>query len=61
MPEATPPRPRLNAEWHRAHRMPPRATLDERVAWHAEHVRACGCREMPPAIAREIARRERER
>ena len=53
-------KPRLNAEWHNAHRMPRNATLDQRVAWHAEHAGACGCREMPESIARELARRRRE-
>lgn len=48
----------LNAEWHRAHPMPPKATFEERVAWHREHVRECGCRQPPPDIA---ARLERER
>ena len=51
------PRPRLNAEWHAAHRMPRNATLEQRLAWHAEHAQSCGCREMPPAIAEELRRR----
>lgn len=37
----------INAEWHRTHRMPPRATLEARVVWHAKHAKACGCRPMP--------------
>jgi hypothetical protein len=54
------PKPRLDAEWHAAHRMPRNATLGERVAWHEEHARVCGCRGVPASIAREIDRRERE-
>ncbi len=41
----------LNAEWHRAHPMPPKATFEERVAWHRDHARECGCRQPPPDIA----------
>ena len=36
--------PVMNARWHDAHPMPPRATLDQRVAWHVAHAKACGCR-----------------
>jgi hypothetical protein len=49
---------RINAAWHRANRMPPRATLDARVAWHLAHRKACGCRtDLPATIAAELARR----
>lgn len=41
----------INAEWHEAHRMPRNATLEQRIAWHAEHARACACREVPPKLA----------
>ncbi|MFO0744154.1 MAG: hypothetical protein U1F43_00580 [Myxococcota bacterium] len=41
---------KLDATWHRAHPMPPRPTLAERIAWHSEHARHCGCRPMPPAL-----------
>lgn len=50
--------PRINAAWHRAHRMPAGATLAQRVRWHAGHARACGCREMPASIAAELRKRE---
>ncbi|MGV8841481.1 MAG: hypothetical protein ACWA6X_14415 [Bauldia sp.] len=48
----------LNAVWHKAHKMPPRATLDQRVTWHIEHAAACGCRPMPESIVAELARRQ---
>lgn len=41
----------INAEWHRAHPMPPRATERQRMAWHLEHARHCGCRAIPPKLA----------
>jgi hypothetical protein len=51
---------RVNAEWHRANRMPKNANLDQRVEWHVEHAKACRCREdMPASIADEVARRRR--
>jgi hypothetical protein len=46
----------LNAEWHRAHPMPPGASFEQRVAWHREHAEACGCRTPPPDIAEAIAK-----
>jgi hypothetical protein len=48
----------MNADWHRAHVLGSHAPLDIRVVWHEEHARECGCREMPPSIAAEIAARE---
>ena len=43
--------PRLNADWHRAHPMPKNPSLDQRIVWHEEHSRVCGCRPMPDSIA----------
>lgn len=48
---------KLNAEWHRKNPMPPKATLDERVAWHTEHAKHCACREIPDKIRAEVERR----
>lgn len=48
----------INAIWHKAHRMPLGATLDQRVAWHVDHARNCGCwPELPPPIVAELKRR----
>jgi hypothetical protein len=30
--------------------MPPRATLEQRVAWHREHQLACACRPIPAKL-----------
>jgi hypothetical protein len=35
--------------------MPPRPTLEQRLAWHREHAGACGCRPPPPQIAALVA------
>lgn len=50
----------VNAEWHAANPMPPRASFEQRVAWHREHARACACRKPPPDIAARLAEEERE-
>lgn len=38
--------PRLNAEWHKSHRMPKNPTLKQRLAWHKAHEKNCACRPM---------------
>ena len=49
---------KLNKEWHLRHPMPENPTLEERIAWHIDHARHCGCREMPANI-REIIRQRK--
>ena len=49
--------PRLNADWHRGHRMPKNPSLAQRIAWHEEHARVCSCRPMPDSIAAAIRAR----
>jgi hypothetical protein len=51
----------INAAWHERHPMPAKPTLAQRVAWHQEHAKHCGCRDIPPAIRIEIDRLERSR
>jgi hypothetical protein len=45
----------INASWHREHPMPKHPTDEERLAWHREHARECGCRTPPPDIAAQLA------
>jgi hypothetical protein len=40
----------MNVTWHRKHRMPPRATLAQRVRWHVAHAKHCNCRPMPKTV-----------
>lgn len=47
----------INREWHLANRMPPKATLEERINWHLAHAANCDCREMPDSIRKEIEAR----
>jgi hypothetical protein len=51
----------MNAEWHRQHRMPARATIDQRMAWHREHARHCACRPIPPKLLEQMGTRTRPR
>jgi hypothetical protein len=41
---------KVNAAWHAKHAMPPRATFDQRIAWHLAHAKHCACRPMPPTL-----------
>jgi hypothetical protein len=34
--------------------MPPKATREQRVAWHVAHAAACGCREIPLSIRPDV-------
>jgi hypothetical protein len=55
----------INAAWHKAHRMPRNATAAERLCWHLEHEKECGCRPMPARLAamreEEVNQRERRK
>jgi hypothetical protein len=46
----------INAKWHQQHIMPMGSTLSQRVAWHVAHAKACGCREIPPTVVKELRR-----
>ena len=45
----------INAEWHAEHKMPVRPTDQQRIDWHLEHARYCGCRPIPAGIELLIA------
>lgn len=48
----------INAAWHLANKMPKNPTLDERVAWHVQHVKQCSCRPLHGKILEEIKKRK---
>lgn len=48
---------KTNTAWHASNRMPPRATLEQRIGWHQAHAEHCGCRRMPENIRKAIAAR----
>jgi hypothetical protein len=47
----------INAKWHKSHKMPKNATLDQRVKWHLAHAKNCGCRPLGGKILEEIKKR----
>jgi hypothetical protein len=49
---------KLNAEWHREHRMPEKPTQEQRLQWHLEHQQHCGCRPMPKSLHALLAQRK---
>jgi hypothetical protein len=51
---------KINKEWHDAHRMPPNATLEHRIAWHLEHAKHCQCRPIPEKLLQEIDKRKKK-
>jgi hypothetical protein len=48
----------LNREWHLAHKMPKNPSEEERLHWHAEHMKHCKCREVPPKLLAEMKKRK---
>lgn len=47
----------LNKAWHRDHPMPPKASREQRIEWHAAHATACGCRAIPESIRPDVEKR----
>jgi hypothetical protein len=47
---------KINKEWHEAHRMPEKATLQQRLEWHTAHAKHCSCRPMPEKLKHELAK-----
>ena len=47
----------MNKLWHAQNKMPAKATLEQKIAWHREHQKHCACREAPKSIQDEILKR----
>jgi hypothetical protein len=47
----------LNKEWHLNHKMPKKATFDQRVQWHLEHQKHCSCAPIPKKLLEEMNKR----
>jgi hypothetical protein len=45
---------KTNKAWHAAHRMPPKATREQRMHWHAAHAQACACRPISESIRPDV-------
>jgi hypothetical protein len=44
----------MNKLWHEQNKMPPKATLDQRIHWHQEHQKHCACRQAPKSLQKPI-------
>jgi hypothetical protein len=51
----------LNKAWHQQNRMPPNATRAQRIQWHAEHAKKCGCRDIPESIRQDVEKAVKSR
>jgi hypothetical protein len=51
----------MNRDWHQQHKMPERATAAERIAWHIDHARNCGCRPIPKQLLEKVERIQRKK
>lgn len=49
---------KINAEWHLKNKMPEKATTEQRIKWHLEHVKNCECRPIPDKLLSEIKKRK---
>lgn len=48
----------INTAWHKAHPMPKNPTIDQRIAWHLEHLKHCSCRtDIPAGLQKEMKKR----
>ena len=36
---------KINAQWHKANRMPEKATTKQKIKWHTGHAKNCSCRD----------------
>ncbi len=48
---------KINEEWHLQNKMPKNPTLEQRIKWHLEHVKNCGCRKIEGKLAVEMKKR----
>ena len=44
----------MNKRWHQKHLMPKGATVAQRIAWHVEHQKVCGCRPIPASLRAQM-------
>ena len=50
---------KINAAWHKKHRMPENATIEQRIEWHLEHLKNCRCRtDLPATLKEEMKKRK---
>lgn len=45
---------KINATWHKEHRMPKKPTERIRLEWHRDHARNCSCRPLSEKLKNQI-------
>jgi len=45
----------MNRTWHEEHKMPAKASEQERIQWHLEHAQACRCRPFPAKLMEKLS------
>lgn len=45
---------KINAEWHKANKMPKNPSELVRLKWHVQHAQNCSCRELSPKLIEAI-------
>ena len=51
----------MNREWHDMHKMPEKATVNERIQWHMEHAKNCACRPIPEGLLAKMSVQEKQK
>jgi hypothetical protein len=52
---------KVNAEWHRANKMPKNPTPQQRLDWHVRHAKACACRPLSAVMLAALRRAARSK
>lgn len=50
---------KINKRWHLNHVMPKNPTLRQRIAWHEEHAKECGCRPVPEELQKQLNKKSK--
>jgi hypothetical protein len=50
----------MNKQWHAENKMPPKATLEQRIQWHKEHQQHCACRKAPKSLQSYIPAKDKK-
>lgn len=49
---------KVNENWHKNNPIPQKVTINQRIQWHVDHQRECGCRPIPPLIQTKMLERK---
>ena len=49
---------KINKEWHGKNPMPKKTTVNQKIQWHVDHARECGCCPIPDSIQTKMLERK---